>query len=109
MKPLLVAGCVAVALAGNQSGPTEMDKIAEGYVKLVLAVGQHDPDYVDAYYGPPGWKPAKADKQPLEALAAQAAQLGATVQPAAGQDARIFRAAAPVPQLAGSSRAMVAK
>ena len=22
------------------------------YVKLVLAVGQHDPDYVDAYYGP---------------------------------------------------------
>ncbi|MEW6319762.1 MAG: hypothetical protein AB1635_01605 [Acidobacteriota bacterium] len=26
---------------------------AEAYVSLVLAVGQHDPDYVDAYYGPP--------------------------------------------------------
>ena len=30
-----------------------MDTIAEQYVKLVLALGQHDADYVDAYYGPP--------------------------------------------------------
>ena len=30
--------------------------IAESYVKLVLAVGRHDADYVDAYYGPPEWK-----------------------------------------------------
>ncbi len=30
--------------------------IAESYVKLVLAVGRHDADYVDAYYGPPDWK-----------------------------------------------------
>jgi len=29
-----------------------MNRIAESYVKLVLALGQHDPDYVDAYYGP---------------------------------------------------------
>ena len=33
-----------------------MDTIAEEYVKLVLALGQHDRDYVDAYYGPPAWK-----------------------------------------------------
>lgn len=33
-----------------------MNKIAEPYVKLVLAVGQHDSDYVDAYYGPPKWQ-----------------------------------------------------
>jgi hypothetical protein len=33
--------------------PSEtMNRIAESYVKLVLAVGQHDGDYVDAYYGP---------------------------------------------------------
>ena len=25
-------------------------------IKLVLAVGQHDPDYVDAFYGPAAWK-----------------------------------------------------
>ena len=29
---------------------------AEEYVRLVLAVGTHDADYVDAYYGPPAWK-----------------------------------------------------
>jgi len=30
-----------------------MSKIAHDYVHLVLALGQHDKDYVDAYYGPP--------------------------------------------------------
>jgi hypothetical protein len=35
-----------------------MNATAEAYVKLVLAVGQHDPDYVDAYYGPTAWRPA---------------------------------------------------
>jgi hypothetical protein len=34
-----------------------MDHLAADYVKLVLAVGQHDPDYVDAYYGPADWRP----------------------------------------------------
>lgn len=33
----------------------ELNRIAESYVKLVLAVGQHDTDYVDAYYGPEKW------------------------------------------------------
>ena len=32
--------------------------IAERYVKLVLALGEHDADYVDAYYGPPEWRDA---------------------------------------------------
>jgi hypothetical protein len=30
--------------------------LAEHYVKLVLALGEHDPDTVDAYYGPPQWR-----------------------------------------------------
>lgn len=34
-----------------------MNKVAEQYVKLVLKIGIHDPDYVDAYYGPAEWKP----------------------------------------------------
>ena len=34
-----------------------MQEIAERYVKLVLAVGQHDAGYVDAYYGDPSWRP----------------------------------------------------
>jgi hypothetical protein len=48
-------------------------------VKLVLAVGQHDADYVDAYYGPPEWKPAATDKQPLDRLTARAAELAAAL------------------------------
>ena len=46
-----------------------MNTIAESYVKLVLAVGQHDADYVDAYYGPADWrKEAESQKAPLAAL-----------------------------------------
>ena len=41
---------------GTSGGSGEMDRIARDYVKLVLALGLHDPDYVDAYYGPPEWK-----------------------------------------------------
>jgi hypothetical protein len=43
-----------------------MNALAERYVKLVLALGQHDADYVDAYYGPPEWrKEADSGKRPL--------------------------------------------
>jgi hypothetical protein len=49
-----------------------MNDIAESYVKLVLAIGQHDSDYVDSYYGPPEWKKeAEAGKRPLDELAAR--------------------------------------
>ncbi|MGD0036620.1 MAG: hypothetical protein ABSC53_04930 [Bacteroidota bacterium] len=48
---------------------TILNSIAEPYVKLVLAVGQHDADYVDAYYGPPEWQAeAKAEKHPLNTI-----------------------------------------
>lgn len=44
-----------------------MNRIAEAYVRLVLAVGQHDGDYVDAYHGPESWAAkAKRDQQSLE-------------------------------------------
>ncbi|MCJ7554506.1 MAG: hypothetical protein MUO34_11550 [Ignavibacteriaceae bacterium] len=36
---------------------TQMNSIAESYVKLVLKIGQYDPDFVDAYFGPEEWKP----------------------------------------------------
>ena len=43
-----------------------MNRIAESYVKLVLAVGQHDADYVDAFYGPAEWRTeAETRKRPL--------------------------------------------
>ena len=53
-----------------------MNALAERYVRLVLAMGQHDADYVDAFYGPPEWrKEAEAAKVPLAAIDASAGEL----------------------------------
>jgi hypothetical protein len=53
-----------------------MNEIAERYVTLVLAMGQHDPAYVDSYYGPPEWKAeAEKGKRPLAAIDGDAARL----------------------------------
>jgi len=47
----------------------ELNNIAEPYTKLVLAVGQHDADYVDAYYGPKEWsEEAKTEKKSLGSI-----------------------------------------
>lgn len=50
---------------------------AADYVRLVLAVGRHDANFVDAYYGPPAWKAeAEAgDPRPLSALRAEAGRI----------------------------------
>ena len=57
-----------------------MNSLAEQYVRLVLAVGQHDGDYVDAYYGPPEWRTdAEAQKLSLAEIATRAASLAGTV------------------------------
>ena len=84
---------VFLALGACQSAAPDtvrpMNAIAESYVRLVLAVGQHDPDYVDAYYGPPEWrKEAAAAKRPLPELSSQAATLLESLRslPAAGSD-----------------------
>jgi hypothetical protein len=48
-----------------------MTQIAREYVRLVLAMGQHDKDYVDAYYGPEDLKKeAEAAKLTLDGIAA---------------------------------------
>jgi hypothetical protein len=59
-------------------GRSDLDGVAEAYVKLVLEVGLYDPNYVDAYFGPAGWKPsAKAKEEPFPAqrLGERASQL----------------------------------
>jgi hypothetical protein len=56
--------------------PSALDPVAESYVRLVLAVGVHDADYVDAYHGPAEWRTeAVAAKKPLDAIARSAAEL----------------------------------
>ncbi len=53
-----------------------MNAVAERYVHLVLALGQHDPDYVDAFYGPTEWKTrVEKEKKSLDAIGAEAAEL----------------------------------
>ncbi len=70
------------------TGADVMGPLAERYVRLVLAVGQHDADFVDAYYGPPEWKPDAAEdprsKADLERVADRLIRdLEATAVPAA--------------------------
>lgn len=57
LAAVLVAGSLAAAAGcggGETAGETEesMNGIAGHYVRLVLAVGEHDARYVDAWYGP---------------------------------------------------------
>jgi hypothetical protein len=80
---LVLAGAiVAVTSAqGDAFAP-----LAERYVRLVLAVGQHDADFVDAYYGPEAWKPAPGAAPSRAALVTEAdavlAAIEATAVPA---------------------------
>jgi len=72
---LVVAVCLAL-LTVSHAQDRSMNSLAEQYVRLVLAVGQHDADYVDAYYGPPEWrKEAEGRKLPLTEIASRAAAL----------------------------------
>ena len=96
-----VASTAAVALAVACAARTEpppavattalrqdtMSSIADRYVSLVLALGVHDSDYVDAYYGPPERRAeAEAAKLPKAAIRASAmtllAELAAEKPPA---------------------------
>lgn len=46
-----------------------LDDVAEQYVRLILDIGQHDPDFVDAYHGPSDWQDASKNmKHRLTAL-----------------------------------------
>ncbi len=67
---LLLAACSG---APEQAAAPDLDTIANRYVRLVLGMGHHDPDYVDAYYGPDSLK-AAADR---DSLALPAIQSGA--------------------------------
>ena len=79
-RPLFWAAIViAGVVMSAQTPPADPYRsVAEQYVKLVLAVGQHDGDYVDAYYGPAEWRTeAETAKLPLPAIDQRAAAVEA--------------------------------
>jgi hypothetical protein len=66
----------AILLVAGLECSAQMANLSERYVKLVLAVGVHDADYVDAYYGPPEWRTAAAEqRRSIAELDADAAAL----------------------------------
>jgi hypothetical protein len=81
LLPLLFIVAGGAALVAEQSHrPDPFGDLSRRYVKLVLALGQHDPDYVDAYYGPAELKKeAEAAKPALADIASQAATLEAEI------------------------------
>src|SRR5204863_4007049 len=72
--------CSFVIWGGGIQAAEGMNPVAERYAHLVLALGQHDPDYVDAFYGPVEWKTqAEKEKKSLDAIGTEAAELSATL------------------------------
>jgi hypothetical protein len=59
-------GCQPHTQKSDEETPMTLDKLAEQYVKLALAVGEHHPYYIDAYYGPSEWR--TGEKRPLADL-----------------------------------------
>jgi hypothetical protein len=75
-----LAACLAVMVTMHAAENDSMNALAERYVKLVLALGQHDADYVDAYYGPPQWqKDTEGAQRPLAEIDRDAAALEAAL------------------------------
>ena len=82
MAALLACGAcskqttTAPATADHVANTASLDSLSEAYVRLALTWGEHDPDYVDAYYGPAKWREqSKLDKAPVETLQERARAL----------------------------------
>ena len=87
MKKIVMGG-LAMLMAGSAMAASVQD-VAERYRKLVLAIGQHDASYVDAYYGPPELEQQAAkEKQGLASIKSGvvAAQRDIAQQKAGGAD-----------------------
>lgn len=68
---LFLAGCVSGGMSGDS-----LDEIAADYVQMQLEIGEREPGYVDAYFGPAEWQAAaKSSPRSVEELANEAASL----------------------------------
>jgi len=59
---IFIVACIALTALNfsyskqKKDYTTLLHEVAEKYVRLILDIGQLDPDYVDAYYGPKEWQ-----------------------------------------------------
>ncbi len=83
---LMLAGC---ATAGAAKAPADsLDALARDYVALTLEIGEREPGYVDAYYGPAEWEAAaKAHPRTVAELKAGAEALTARLNALPATDA----------------------
>jgi hypothetical protein len=87
---LLLLGACATAPVPTPIPTDSLDRIAADYVALILEIGEREPGYVDAYYGPPEWQAAAhAHPREIPALAEGAAALTTRLNavPVAGAEA----------------------
>lgn len=72
----LVGACATTPTAPAAPGGDTLDAIARDYVALTLEIGEREPGYVDAYYGPAEWaEAAKANPRTVPQLVEGAATL----------------------------------
>jgi hypothetical protein len=73
---LLLGACATAPTAGPAPSRDSLDAVARDYVALILEIGEREPGYVDAYYGPPEWaQAAQANPRDIPALMQGAASL----------------------------------
>jgi hypothetical protein len=71
-----LAACAPASSRTASPPEVRVDDLSQPYVKLILAMGTHDPSYVDAYYGPERWREEVEQRRPgLDAIRADAARL----------------------------------
>ena len=68
---MMITGAAQPDAVDTGMSRTQLNAIAEDYVHLTLEIGEHEPGYVDAYYGPEEWaQQAKLSPRPLPELRA---------------------------------------
>lgn len=75
---LLFALGALFCLVAAKPAPDSPARLAEAYVRLALSVGEKEPGFIDAYYGPPLWASqakATAKRETLPALRQRAERL----------------------------------
>ncbi|HEY9090123.1 hypothetical protein [Parasphingorhabdus sp.] len=71
---------IPVKPAAQPQDISQLDEIAADYIMLTLAMGEKEPGYVDAYYGPKTWAAlAKKQERSLAELGEEVARLKARI------------------------------